>query len=119
MKADEFVSLALLGRDLAHLAHWKTKNYAEHIALGAFYEGLLELLDGFVEQYQGYYGRRMEIELEDDDKSKDIRKTLESQVEWIEMNRYEICDKDETALQNVIDEIVGLYQKTLYLLTLE
>lgn len=119
MKADEFVSLAILGRDLAHLEHWKTKVRAEHEALAAFYEKLLRLLDRFVEQYQGYYGRRMQVELMDDDKHKDIRKTLESQVEWIEMNRYEVCDKDETALQNVIDEIVGLYQKTLYLLTLE
>ena len=35
------------------------------------------------------------------------------------MYRYQICEKDETSLQNTIDEIVRLYQTTLYLLTLE
>ena len=35
------------------------------------------------------------------------------------MYRYQICDEDETSLQNTIDEIVRLYQSTQYLLTLE
>lgn len=61
-KAEQFVSMVLLGRDRAHLEHWKTKSYAEHKALAEFYDGVLELIDGFVEQYQGYYGKRMDIE---------------------------------------------------------
>ena len=64
-KAEDFVSLVLLDRDLAHLAHWKTKSYAEHKALNEFYDSVLELIDGFVEQYQGYYGGRMNIERAD------------------------------------------------------
>ena len=28
--------------------------------------------------------------------------------------RYNVCDKDDSALQNIIDEIVGLYLSTLY-----
>lgn len=118
-KAEQFVSQGLLVRDLAHLAHWKTKSYAEHKALNEFYDSLLELIDGFVEQYQGYYNQRMEITRDEDKIASDIRKVLDYQVEWIEKNRYEICDKDETPLQNTIDEIVRLYQTTLYLLTLE
>lgn len=110
--------MVLRDRDEAHIAHWKTKSYAEHKALGEFYEGVLELIDGFVEQYQGYYGDRMTIE-RDGGNSTDIRKSLEGSMEWIESNRYEICDKTETPLQNTIDEIVRLYQHTLYLLTLE
>jgi DUF1680 family protein len=39
---------------------------------------------------------------------------LDYQVEWIEMKRYSICDKDETSLQNTIDEIVKQYQTTIY-----
>lgn len=117
-KAEQFVSLTLLARDLAHLAHWKTKSYAEHKALNAFYDGLLDLIDGFVEQYQGYYNKRMDIR-RSDEQGTEIRKVLDAQVEWIEKNRYEVCDKSETSLQNTIDEIVALYQSTLYLLTLE
>ena len=118
-QAEEFVSKALLDRDLAHLAHWKTKGYAEHKALNEFYDELLDLIDGFVEQYQGYYGGRMDINRADTEKFKDIRDALEARAEWIERVRYEICDRDETALQNTIDEIVRLYQHTLYMLTLE
>ena len=118
-KAEDFVSLVLLDRDVAHLAHWKTKSYAEHKALNTFYDELLELIDGFVEQYQGYYGGRMNIKRADSGKSEDIRELLEDRVEWVEMYRYQICDEDETSLQNTIDEIVRLYQSTQYLLTLE
>lgn len=118
-KAEQFVSMALMGRDMAHLAHWKTKSYAEHKALGEFYDGLLDLIDGFVEQYQGAYGKRMDIERAEDDKKGSIREVLDYQAEWLEMYRYQICERDESALQNTIDEILRLYQSTAYLLTLE
>lgn len=118
-KADQFVSLGLLARDLAHLAHWKTTSYAEHKTLQKFYDGVLELLDGFVEQYQGYYGKRLDIKRAEDKQDGAIKDVIEFQCEWIERNRYEICDKDESPLQNTIDEILRLYQSTLYLLTLK
>lgn len=117
-KADDFVSLVLKDRDDAHIAHWKTKSFAEHKALNEFYDGVLELIDGFVEQYQGYYGGRMSISRADGTDT-NIRDALEYRAEWIERVRYEICDRDETPLQNTIDEIVRLYQHTLYMLTLE
>ncbi len=116
-KAEEFVSKVLFDRDAAHLAHWKTKSYAEHVALNTFYDSILELIDGFVEQYQGYYADRMDIKRQDGDDS-DIRELLEFRCEWIEMYRYQICDKDETALQNTIDEILRQYESTQYMLTL-
>lgn len=117
-KAEEFVSKALFDRDAAHLAHWKTKSFSEHKALNEFYDELLDLIDGFVEQYQGAYSVRMTIERKDGD-AEDIRELIGDGAEWIEMYRYQICEKDETALQNTIDEIVRLYQHTLYMLTLE
>ena len=117
-KAEDFVGMALRDRDEAHIAHWETRSFAEHKALNEFYDELLDLIDGFVEQYQGYYGKRMDIS-RDGGNSSDIRAALEGSMEWIESNRYEICDKTETPLQNTIDEIVRLYQHTLYMLTLE
>lgn len=117
--ADQFVSLVLLARDLSHIAHWKTKSFAEHKALNEFYDEILELIDGFVEQYQGYYNKRMNIQRTTDSQQEDIRKVLDYQVEWIEKNRFEICSKEESSLQNTIDEILRQYQHTLYMLTLE
>jgi hypothetical protein len=39
---------------------------------------------------------------------------LEKQVSDIVSVRYDVVDKDCTPLQNVIDEIVGLYYTTIY-----
>ena len=39
---------------------------------------------------------------------------LENQLEEIEKCRYEVCEKTDTPLQNLIDGIVELYLSTLY-----
>lgn len=112
--ADDFVTLLLKSRSSSHVAHWRTDSYAQHMALGAFYDGLTDLMDRFVEQYQGYYEKKMSPEVQACDVEDDMGAYLAEQMEWIEMKRYQVCDKDETALQNTIDEIVGLYQTTIY-----
>jgi hypothetical protein len=43
-----------------------------------------------------------------------VTEFLERQAEQIMKTRYDIVDRECTPLQNVIDEIVGLYYKTLY-----
>jgi hypothetical protein len=48
-----------------------------------------------------------------------VSEVLRQQMEWIEANRQQIVPRTETALQNKIDEIVALYQNTLYQLTLQ
>ena len=47
-------------------------------------------------------------------KSTNIVEFLQGQVDEIENARYEVCKESETALQNIIDDIVGLYLSTLY-----
>jgi aromatic ring-cleaving dioxygenase len=47
-------------------------------------------------------------------KTSNIVEFLQDQLDEIENVRYQVCDKTETALQNIIDEIVGLYLSTLY-----
>lgn len=114
-KANDFVTKLLADRSAAHVAHWRTGSYSAHVALGEFYAALTELLDGFVEQYQGYYGKRMEPKVVGLAVSADgIDEMLEMSCEWIEANRYKVCDREDTSLQNTIDEIVALYQTTLY-----
>jgi len=48
----ELVALGLTVQGLAKKAHWSTKSYAQHKALGSYYEGLSDLLDTLVEQSQ-------------------------------------------------------------------
>lgn len=113
-QAGQFVAMVLVGRDLAHRAHWKTTSYAAHVALQGFYEGVLALLDGFVEQYQGRYNELLDVPLADNEFEGEIADILDQQVSWIEDNREKICPREESSLHNVIDEVVGIYQTTLY-----
>lgn len=114
-KANDFVTKLLADRSAAHVAHWRTDSYSQHVALGEFYDELSDLMDGFVEQYQGYYAKRMEPKVVGLAVSADgIDDMLELSCECIEANRYQVCDREDSALQNTIDEIVRLYQTTLY-----
>lgn len=108
------VAMVLLGRDLAHRAHWKTASYAQHAALQQFYEGVLDRIDVFVERYQGQYNELLNVPLADNDFEGEIADVLEQQMAWIQDNRDRVCPDGETALLNTIDEIIGTYQSTLY-----
>ncbi len=108
------VAMIFVARDLTHRQHLRTTSYAEHMALGAFYEGVIPLVDGFVEAYQGRFNELLDIPMADNEFEGDISEILEQQMSWIEDNREKICPKKETSLNNALDEIVGLYQSTLY-----
>jgi hypothetical protein len=114
MKCADFVGLLFLGRDVAHSVHLNTRSYAKHMALQGFYEGIVDLADSFAEAYQGKYGLIGGITLQSAKKTANIVEFLQDQLDEIEANRYKVVDKDCTALQNIIDEIVGLYLSTLY-----
>lgn len=113
-KCADFVGILFLGRDVAHSVHLNTRSYAKHVALNSFYDEIVELADKFAEAYQGRYGLIGPISLLSAKKTANIVEFLEDQMAEIEATRYEVCDKTDTPLQNIIDEIVGLYLSTLY-----
>jgi len=47
-------------------------------------------------------------------KTNNIIEFLQSSMDELEKCRYEVCEKTDTPLQNIIDEIIGLYLSTLY-----
>jgi hypothetical protein len=114
MKCAEFMGLLFLARDVTHSVHLNTRSYAKHKALQKFYENIIDLADGFAEAYQGKHGLMGPIGLQSAKKTTNVVAFLESQVEEIEKNRYEVCGKDDTPLQNLIDGILELYLSTLY-----
>ena len=79
-----------------------------------FYENIIDLADKFAEAYQGRHGLIGAITLQSSKKTTNVTEFLEDQLEEIEKCRYEVCDKTDTALQNLIDGIVELYLSTLY-----
>jgi len=114
MKSAEFVGMLFLARDVTHSVHLNTRNYAKHKALGNFYDNVIDLADTFAEAYQGRHGLIGPISLMSAKKTSNVIDFLQNQLEEIETERYNVCDKDDTAIQNIIDEIVGLYLSTLY-----
>lgn len=114
MKMADFIGVMFLGRDVAHSVHLNTRSYAKHKALNEFYDEIVDLADGLAEAYQGRHGLIGPITLHSAKKSSNIIEFLQDQLAEIEANRYEVCDKSDTALQNLIDGIVELYLSTLY-----
>jgi hypothetical protein len=114
MKCAEFLGALFLARDVAHSVHLNTRSYAKHVALNIFYDRIIGAADDFAEAYQGRYGLIGPIPLHSAKKTANIIEFLESSLKEIEDARYEVCDKTDTALQQLIDNIVEVYLRTLY-----
>jgi len=114
MSCAEFIGCMFLARDVAHSVHLNTRSFAKHSALNGFYDGIIDLADKFAEAYQGRHGLIGPISLHSARKTSNIVEFLEDSLKEIENERYKVCDKSDSALQNIIEEIVGLYLSTLY-----
>ncbi len=116
-KFAQFVSTLLASRDQAHIFHWQTKrtpgSYAAHIALGEYYDGIVDLVDALVESYQGrygiVYGYALPATFKEDDQ---FEKYFEALAKYVEQFRKSIAQ--DTYLQNQYDEIVSLIETTKY-----
>ncbi len=106
-------------REMAHIYHLQVKgdagSYAAHMALGAFYEGVLDLVDDLIETYQGQYDVVEGYDIIDtkDTRSKDKLEYFMELANSIKSERKCISAED-THLHNIIDEIVALTYKTIY-----
>jgi hypothetical protein len=114
MKCNDFMGMLFLARDVTHSVHLNTRSYAKHKALQKFYENIIDLADGFAEAYQGRHGLIGPISLMSAKKTENVIEFLKDQLAEIEKCRYDVCDKDDSPLQNLIDGIIELYLTTLY-----
>jgi DNA-binding ferritin-like protein len=103
--------------------HWQTKGLARHKAFGKTYEDLNELTDDFVEMAMGKYGR---FKLDEETSTITLSNLSDLKPEhmietvkeaFIQFN--EQFDQTDTDLLNIRDEMLGLFNKLSYLLTLE
>lgn len=113
----ELVERVFSSRNLAHLSHWKTRSYAEHRALGDFYENVITAIDAFIEKHQAAFGLirsgREEKEKEEEGSPEDILACLQDDVKWLNKNRSSIC-RDIPTLENDLDDVIGVYLTTIY-----
>ena len=109
---EQFVSRGFALRDAAHLAHWASRSYAEHVTLGEFYDALVDGIDTVVETYQGCFGLIGEV-IPTSYKKDDILAQIVKEANWIAENRDQIAKGNEV-LENKLDELGALYASTVY-----
>lgn len=114
---NDLIAIIFLSRDVAHKAHLNTQSYAQHMALGDFYDGVVGFADRLGEAHIARTGEELDIPAMDDDSSGDVVADLKKYQDWIEANRYSAVAKEDTPIQNIIDELVGLFLSTRYKLT--
>lgn len=109
---EQLIALIFATRNAAHLAHWRTKSFSQHMALNEFYDDVLEVLDKLVEAHQGAFELIGKVEL-DQPVVKEILQRLEADMVWISENRPKITGK-LPALDNILQELEGVYLKAIY-----
>lgn len=112
---EQLIARVFYARNVAHFAHWKAKgegSYARHIALGDFYEAVVDALDALVEAHQGVSGLIGNIPAPPTGSSDPV-KVLEGDADWIEQNHDKLCGGNR-AVANLVDGVTGVYLSAIY-----
>ena len=105
------------------ICHWQTKGIARHEAVGEFYSDLDGLIDDFVEEAMGKYGRFV---LNDETRTIQLSNLSDIDIKGLvnttreALNQFsDQFDQTDTNLLNLRDEILGKLNKYAYLFTME
>lgn len=109
---EQLISRVFYARNLAHWSHWRTKSYAQHQALGSFYDDVIDAVDALVEAHQAVHGLVGDIPAPSA-KGSEVLPVLRSDAGWIEQNHEKICEGNR-AIANLIDSVTGVYLRTIY-----
>ncbi len=123
MTLDSNVNLFLGLLAQLKVVHWQTKGFARHKAFDETYGELNELVDEFMEQAMGKYGR---FKLTDETSTITLANLSDLKPEQMISTVVEALiqysgqfEEVDTNLFNIRDEMLGLLYKLNYLLTLE
>lgn len=108
----DFISGLLHSVTITHIYHLQTKSYAQHIALGDYYDGVEDLTDSLIEVIQGKYGIIEGYNLNAGDMPSTPLEYMISLSNYVEANRIDMPQDSE--IQNIIDEIAALIDSTIY-----
>jgi hypothetical protein len=110
-KGAEMVARVFAARNAAHMAHLLTPSYAQHIALGDFYDGIIPLVDSFAENLMGRFGR-FDSFPNVKESSIDGLIICGNLTKWVDVNRAAFEGLSE--IQNIVDELLSLTNSTAY-----
>lgn len=109
---EEFIGLVFQSRDIMHIKHLSTDKYTIHTTLNGYYIAIIDLIDLFVEQYQGAYGK-IGIKIPASDSSHDINNTLTNLNSNLIALKKTLTENDGS-LAATLDSIQELINTTLY-----
>lgn len=109
----EFAMCMLNGVTAGHIHHLTTDSYAQHVALGDFYDGLDDLTDKFIEAYQGKYSKIIFAERALFLGENGLELVLYVGKEIAKYRQMPGFPQD-SELQNIVDELADLVASTLY-----
>jgi hypothetical protein len=112
--------LGLIGQ--IKLFHFSTMKYSTHKTLDDFHEGLSDLIDKLLEVYIGRYNKQpleiFEITMKATSDVSNLKSYLNTEREVIRGIRIKTF-KNNSEIQNIIDEIIALFDRTIYLCNLD
>jgi hypothetical protein len=109
----ELISKVFSTRNGLHFAHWKSHSYAEHVALGELYEGIVGVLDEVVEVYQGKYGLLNNVSCGSSTVPGNVVSHIKAEAAWVGSNRDTISNNCE-AIGAILDTLEAAYLKVIY-----
>ena len=106
-----FAATMLHSATNTHFFHWSTDSFSKHMALGSYYDEIVELVDDLVEAYMGCY-EKITTFPSVYHQPKEPTKYLESLKAFVDDARKDL--PQETPIQNLIDGIAELIDTTVY-----
>jgi hypothetical protein len=116
---EELASILMHSRTQAHVFHLGVNGpgaYSAHKALNKYYDGIVDLIDGLVESYQGKYGLiqfRPVAGLDNNCDVSNIVKYFEKLISIVCTLR-QAPNLSDSFIQNEIDNVVNLLYSTKY-----
>ena len=110
----ELVMDLLHSATVTHIMHWQTTSYAAHIALGEYYDQIVDVVDAVVEAYQG----KTKIILANFPVEMDKCEGMEP-LAYLEYLSAELTENralfgTDSEIQNLVDGIADLIDSTMY-----
>jgi len=113
---EDILSVLFHSRTQSHVFHLGTDSYSQHIALQKYYDGIVAIVDGLAESWQGKYGKiqfKAIGGLEQNEGLESVISYFEKILKIVVEKRKDI---KESYIQNQIDNVEQLIYSTLYLL---
>lgn len=128
MMVETLIGKTIVFLNNMQMAHWQTKSYAEHEALGEYYTKLNTLNDKLVETWQGNQNRRIHIESGQNtiQNYQDTAHTVSEIVQYaqdISQTSYDITQKNDMSqfedIMSILEEMAEVTSQVQYHLSLK